>query len=143
MKYYSDTLDQFEFDGLQKNKRIICPYDDCTYSSVRLSNFRLHIRHHTGERPFPCSFKGCHYRATQQSNLTAHLRIHSGNRPFKCPKDGCVYSALRFQHISAHISKFHSETRGGEIRKSIRLNVPPDAEVAELLLQIKKIRNMA
>ncbi|XP_018010409.1 zinc finger and BTB domain-containing protein 7A isoform X11 [Hyalella azteca] len=49
---------------------IPCPV--CEYVAVRIDNFRVHLRRHTGEKPFACDF--CSYRCAHSSNLKVHRK---------------------------------------------------------------------
>ena len=58
-----------------KNKIIHkCPH--CDYSSDRKSIMKVHIRVHTGERPFKCD--QCEYSSIERTSLTRHKRTHTG-----------------------------------------------------------------
>ncbi|XP_076059122.1 uncharacterized protein LOC143035883 isoform X6 [Oratosquilla oratoria] len=56
--------------------RFHCPF--CGKGSQWKSNMAVHIRRHTGEKPFKCA--KCSYRAPQQSDLDKHMFIHRFDR---------------------------------------------------------------
>lgn len=66
----------------------------------------MHIRTHTGERPFICSC--CSRRFAQKHNLAIHTRTHTGERPFQCEICSKQFAALG--NFQAH-KKIHSGVR--------------------------------
>ncbi|KAK7083305.1 hypothetical protein SK128_001311, partial [Halocaridina rubra] len=58
-------------------KRHPCPY--CPYSSCVATNWRNHMRTHTGEKPFKCPH--CSYSAITKDNLKRHIRSHAVPSP--------------------------------------------------------------
>ncbi|KAB7493844.1 Zinc finger protein [Armadillidium nasatum] len=52
-----------------------CSY--CSYSGKDKTNFKKHLRIHTGEKPYICSF--CPYRSSQSTNLKSHIRNKHSN----------------------------------------------------------------
>ncbi|XP_078098601.1 uncharacterized protein LOC144511967 isoform X1 [Sander vitreus] len=77
----------------------------CGKKFPHLSQFIVHQRSHTGEKPFGCTVCGKTYAMKQQ--LRDHMYTHSGEKPFRCSLCGKSF------HLRASFSR-HRSIHSGE-----------------------------
>ncbi|KAL5019238.1 hypothetical protein ScPMuIL_004960 [Solemya velum] len=78
-----------------------CPV--CLRSFSGSSYLRVHMRSHTGDRPFKCPH--CEKSFVSRDTLEKHVYVHTDDRQFKCGECGKLFK--RIAHVREHL-KTHS-----------------------------------
>ncbi|XP_014667095.1 PREDICTED: zinc finger protein Eos-like isoform X2 [Priapulus caudatus] len=84
---------------VQQRMVYMCPY--CSYKAPYGRTVKVHMRVHTGERPYVCRLCGMAF--TQSNNLNRHMVTHSTGKNFSCTI--CSFTSRRKETLRAHFSK--------------------------------------
>uniref|UniRef100_A0A1B0DFH2 Zinc finger protein n=1 Tax=Phlebotomus papatasi TaxID=29031 RepID=A0A1B0DFH2_PHLPP len=82
-----------------RDKNFLCT--TCGKSFYTNFHLQVHMRSHTGQRPFVCQHPGCLKAFSQLSGLKMHTFTHTGERPFGCKVCGKSFS--QYGHVREHM----------------------------------------
>ncbi|XP_019755152.2 zinc finger protein 569 [Dendroctonus ponderosae] len=75
--------------AMKRRKPSTCEF--CLKEFSGISLLQIHIRTHTGERPFACDV--CEKKFASAGAMTKHRRKHTGEKPYICPQCGSRFAA--------------------------------------------------
>ncbi|XP_055352604.1 zinc finger protein 628-like isoform X2 [Paramacrobiotus metropolitanus] len=86
----------------KKEARVNCGICGKSYASKK--SLKIHLRQHTGEKPYACHL--CPKRFSQTNILRTHLDFHAGRRDWAC--NICQKRFTQLAHLRTH-QRIHSE----------------------------------
>lgn len=84
-----------------------CTVSGCLRKFSRIENMRLHVRTHTGEKPYVCGYEGCSKRFNNSSDRAKHIKTHVQTKPYKCKYPGCEKHYTDPSSMRKHFRSIH------------------------------------
>ncbi|KAJ2007710.1 hypothetical protein GGI04_001418 [Coemansia thaxteri] len=136
---YQRIVNQIAHDASEDNggrrRLFVCTVSGCGKIFYQRAHLNIHIRSHTGYKPYACPFPGCGKAFPQLGNMRTHERTHTGDRPFKCEIPECQKAFTQLGNLKTHMKKVHSVVMSPKSRRTSRggLQTPTPLSPAALL----------
>lgn len=109
---YKRIVDKIAKDASEDNggrrRKFVCTVLGCGKVFYQRAHLNIHIRSHTGYKPYACPYPGCGKSFPQLGNMRVHERTHTGDRPFPCDMPGCGKAFTQLGNLKTHMKKVHN-----------------------------------
>ncbi|KAL9697325.1 hypothetical protein quinque_000766 [Culex quinquefasciatus] len=110
LRYVHQPPEVKEEQRKANEKICVCSY--CGKISTTVTNHKIHLRTHTGEKKYECQI--CNKRFTAAWSHRKHMWIHTNERPYQCQY--CEKAFRAKHHLDTHIRGVHNNDRPFQCR---------------------------